>query len=204
MQATVWLRSNEDSVDRVRSTGRGNKGRLGVSFITRINRCMNKTMAVLKVAAGVNDAEEEAPHLVCRTSGEDESDKYSPDPLEEVSPATASVDRVHRNIGSITAALCFCMMAHSYLLISVFPYSGYMAVDLISSLDVENAGSYAGILASTLMIGRATTAYGWGKVADAHGRTTVLCLSLAIASVLSFLFGFSPSYGWALLIRFCL
>lgn len=162
-------------------------------------------MAVLKVAGGVtDDEEEEIPRHVPRTPGRAESDKYSLAPFEVVSPSSASVDGTPQNIGSVTAALCFCMMAHSYLLISVFPYSGYMAVDLVSSLDVENAGSYAGILASALMIGRATTAYGWGKVADAHGRTTVLCLSLAMASVLSFLFGFSPNYGCALFIRFCL
>ena len=109
-----------------------------------------------------------------------------------------------RGIVSVTAALCICMMAHSYLLISVFPYSGYMAVKLVPSLNEDTAGPYAGILASALMVGRAITAYGWGKVADSYGRTTVLCISLAMASLLSLLFGFSPTFRCAVALRFCL
>ena len=100
--------------------------------------------------------------------------------------------------------LCIATFTRSWLLISVFPYSGFMAIFLIPSLDEENAGSYAGLLASAFMIGRATTSYGWGKVADCYGRRFVILSSLALSSILSLLFGFSTSFGLALLWRFVL
>ena len=100
--------------------------------------------------------------------------------------------------------LCIATFTHSWLLISVFPYSGFMAIFLIPSLDEENAGSYAGLLASAFMIGRATTSYGWGKVADRYGRRFVILTSLALSSILSLLFGLSTSFGLALLWRFVL
>jgi MFS family permease len=103
-----------------------------------------------------------------------------------------------------TAALCICMLSHSYLLISVFPYSGFMAIDLIDTVNEENAGSYAGFIASAFMIGRAVTSFGWGKAADTYGRTSVLYASLGLSCFFSILFGLSPSFPAALAFRFCL
>jgi MFS family permease len=103
-----------------------------------------------------------------------------------------------------TAALCICMLAHSYLLISVFPYSGFMVIDLIDTVNEENAGSYAGFIASAFMIGRATTSFAWGKAADTYGRTSVLYASLGLSCFFSILFGLSPSFPAALAFRFCL
>jgi MFS family permease len=103
-----------------------------------------------------------------------------------------------------TAALCICMLAHSYLLISVFPYSGFMAIDLLDTVNEENAGSYAGFIASAFMIGRACTSFGWGKAADTYGRTSVLYASLGLSCFFSILFGLSPSFSAALAFRFCL
>jgi MFS family permease len=103
-----------------------------------------------------------------------------------------------------TAALCICMLTHSYLIISVFPYSGFMAIDLIDTVDEENAGSYAGFIASAFMIGRACTSFGWGKAADTYGRTNVLYASLGLSCFFSILFGLSPSFPAALAFRFCL
>jgi hypothetical protein len=44
-----------------------------------------------------------------------------------------------------------------FLLMSVFPYSGFMVMFLIKdgSVDNENAGKYAGFLSSSIMVGRA-------------------------------------------------
>lgn len=101
-------------------------------------------------------------------------------------------------------ALCLSVFAQSYLLISVFPYSGYMAIDLLEGVNGENVGSYAGLLASSFMLGRALTSYGWGKLADRYGRVPVLQASLVLSLVFSFLFGLSTSFALALLIRFFL
>jgi MFS family permease len=101
-------------------------------------------------------------------------------------------------------ALCLSVFTQSYLLISVFPYSGYMAIDLLEGVNGENVGSYAGLLASSFMLGRALTSYGWGKLADRYGRVPVLQASLVLSLVFSFLFGLSTSFALALLIRFFL
>jgi MFS family permease len=105
---------------------------------------------------------------------------------------------------SSTVALCICTLAHSWLLISVFPYSGFMAVALVPGVDEENAGSYAGLLASAFMAGRAGTSYAWGKSADVYGRKFVLIASLGLSCLFSLLFGLSPTFGFALLWRFLL
>ena len=102
-----------------------------------------------------------------------------------------------------TLTLCCCMLVHSYLLISVFPYSGYMAMDLLD-LSREEAGSYAGWLAASFMLGRALTSVPWGWVADSHGRRTVLVISLALSAVGSLAFGLSPTFAAAMSFRFLL
>jgi MFS family permease len=103
-----------------------------------------------------------------------------------------------------TIALCACGLTHSYLLISVFPYSAFMAIELIPSANEENAGSYAGLIASTFMIGRAITSLSWGKTADVYGRITVLYASLILSFVFSIMFGLAGNFTSALIWRFLL
>jgi MFS family permease len=124
--------------------------------------------------------------------------------LPQQNRTTDSPVVLHTTMFASTASLCLCMLTHSFLLISVFPYSGFMAVELIESVDEETAGAYAGLLASCFMWGRATTAYGWGQVADVYGRTTVLYWSFALSGILSIAFGLSPTFGSALFLRFAL
>jgi len=101
-----------------------------------------------------------------------------------------------------TASLAFVMLAQSYLLISVFPYSGFMAIHFIPNLNEESAGSYAGLIASSFMIGRTFTSFGWGKSADNYGRVFVIKLSLILSGFGSILFGFAPTLSSALFCRF--
>jgi MFS family permease len=103
-----------------------------------------------------------------------------------------------------TAALCLCTLAQSWLLISVFPYSGFMAIFLVPGVDEENAGSYAGLIASAFMVGRAITSYAWGKAADVYGRKFVLVSSLGLSCLFSLLFGIAPTFRLAILSRFLL
>lgn len=100
-----------------------------------------------------------------------------------------------------TIALCLCTLTHSYLLISVFPYSGYMAIDLLASVNEENAGSYAGWIASSFMLGRAVSSYAWGKAADLFGRRTVLLASLGFSCIFTLLFGTAQTFASAILFR---
>jgi MFS family permease len=104
-----------------------------------------------------------------------------------------------------TIALCLSVFTVSYMLISVFPYSGFMAIHLLpDKLNEENAGLYAGLIASSFMVGRAFSSYAWGKAADIYGRVTCLTVSLLLSSLLSLAFGMSNTFGMALWWRFCL
>jgi MFS family permease len=108
-----------------------------------------------------------------------------------------------RILSPSTLTLCVCMLTHSYLLISIFPYAPYMAMHLCH-VDETTAGKYAGYMASAFMLGRALTSYAWGTMADVYGRKTVLCWSLGGSGMVSLVFGMAPNYTMALLARFAL
>eukprot|EP00525_Craspedostauros_australis_P006113 CAMPEP_0198115008 /NCGR_PEP_ID=MMETSP1442-20131203/6217_1 /TAXON_ID= /ORGANISM="Craspedostauros australis, Strain CCMP3328" /LENGTH=561 /DNA_ID=CAMNT_0043772427 /DNA_START=64 /DNA_END=1749 /DNA_ORIENTATION=+ len=99
-------------------------------------------------------------------------------------------------------ALCTAAASQSWLIISVFPYSGFMAIELIDGVNEENAGSYAGMLASAFMAGRAMSSVAWGKIADSYGRRFVLIISLTASCFLSVLFGTASSFPLAVFWRF--
>jgi MFS family permease len=103
-----------------------------------------------------------------------------------------------------TVALCVCMLTHSYLLISVFPYSGFLVIHLLQVKNEDDAAKYAGLIASAFMVGRATTSVLWGHAADRYGRSFALYASLLLSAVFSFLFGLTRSFVAAMIIRFLL
>lgn len=103
-----------------------------------------------------------------------------------------------------TAALAFSLLVQSYLLVSVFPYSGFLAMHLIPGLNEETAGSYAGLIASSFMAGRTFSSFEWGKAADRYGRVNVIKASLLLSAIFSILFGLAPTFPMALVIRFIL
>lgn len=116
----------------------------------------------------------------------------------------ASFRAISRRHYRSTAAMCLCTFTHSWLLVSVFPYSGFMAISLMNGMNEENVGPYAGLLAAAFMIGRALTSFLWGRMGDMYGRRIVLFLSLLLSSVFSILFGLSTSFvmafGWRFLL----
>ena len=105
-----------------------------------------------------------------------------------------------------TLALCLAVFSVSYMLISVFPYSGFMAIQLLppGQVNEDNVGFYAGLMATSFMVGRAISSYGWGKAADLYGRVTCLSISLFLSSLLSIGFGLSTTFSGALWWRFWL
>ena len=126
------------------------------------------------------------------------------------------LQKPHSNHTLSTLALCIAVLSVSYMLISVFPYSGYMVIQLMSAngsssdtkntliVNEENVGFYAGLMASSFMMGRAISSYGWGKAADIYGRLPCLAISLLLSSLLSLGFGFSTTFVGALSWRFWL
>lgn len=107
-------------------------------------------------------------------------------------------------LSSVVVALSFTLMVQSYLLVSVFPYSGFMAMKLISGLNEDTAGSYAGLIAASFMAGRTFSSFEWGKAADRYGRVTVIEVSLLLSAFFSILFGLATSFPMALILRFML
>jgi len=103
-----------------------------------------------------------------------------------------------------TSALCLCTLTHAYLLISPFPYSGFMAVHLVPSLNLENAGTAAGLLSSFFMVGRAVSSVHWGKFSDKYGRKLTIQISLIFSLIFSLSFGLAPSFNLAICSRFIL
>ncbi|KAL3940100.1 MAG: hypothetical protein SGBAC_005284 [Bacillariaceae sp.] len=103
-----------------------------------------------------------------------------------------------------TGALTVAMFVQSYLLVSVFPYSGFLAMFLIPGLNEETAGSYAGLVASSFMFGRTFSSFQWGRAADVYGRVFVIRTSLLLSAAFSICFGLAPTFRSALFWRFIL
>ncbi|CAM9564568.1 unnamed protein product [Ectocarpus sp. 6 AP-2014] len=101
-------------------------------------------------------------------------------------------------------ALAIGLVSHSYSLSSLFPYVGYMVQHLGVADDKDEAGYYAGYLASAFMVGRFATSYFWGRFADRYGRLPVVYIGLSSIGVLSLAFGLSTAFWWALTCRFLL
>jgi MFS family permease len=102
------------------------------------------------------------------------------------------------------SALCLCSLANAFVMISTFPYSGYMVLFLLRGTTPETAGPYAGLLAASFMAGRFVTAYEWGRVADKYGRILCLQASMILSAVFLILFGMAQSYTMAIVWRCCL
>lgn len=97
--------------------------------------------------------------------------------------------------------LSFALVVQSYLLVSVFPYSGFLAIHLIPGLNEETAGRYAGLIASSFMAGRTFTSFQWGKAADKYGRVAVIKASMLLSAIFSILFGVATTFPMALTFR---
>jgi MFS family permease len=142
--------------------------------------------------------EDERAPADATTDSTDDNDNDEHDDNE--GDATVRAQRHYRS----TAAMCICTFTHSWLVVSVFPYSGFMVIKLVPGTNEENAGSYAGLLAAAFMAGRTITSFAWGKIADVYGRRIVLFLSLILSALFSILFGISTTFWLAFFWRFLL
>mmetsp|Transcript_26815 Transcript_26815/g.63025 ORF Transcript_26815/g.63025 Transcript_26815/m.63025 type:complete len:654 (-) Transcript_26815:903-2864(-) len=134
-----------------------------------------------------------------------ETEEHPRDDSEnEDEEATSSMSHVERRHYLSTVAVSLLTFTQSWLLVSVFPYSGFMVIRLVPGTDEENAGSHAGLLAASYMIGRALTSYGWGRISDTYGRRIVFYVSMMLSAMFSLLFGLSSTFGRAFLWRFFL
>ncbi|MGK3737070.1 MAG: nitrate/nitrite transporter NarK [Bacillariaceae sp.] len=100
-----------------------------------------------------------------------------------------------------TLALCSSVFSMFYLVFSIFPYGGFMALQLVPGLKYNSVGTYAGILTGSMKIASVFTAYPWGIISDTYGRKFVLLFSTASSAVLMLAFGFSTNFAYAVAIR---
>ena len=100
-----------------------------------------------------------------------------------------------------TLALCSAVFSMFYLIFSIFPYGGFMALHLVPGLQPNSVGIYAGILTGSMKIASVVTAYPWGIVSDTYGRKFVLVFSTASSGVFMFAFGFATNFTVAVAIR---
>ena len=83
-----------------------------------------------------------------------------------------------------------------------FPYAPFMALHLGMADDEREAGFYAGYIMSTFMVGRIISSYPLGILSDKLGRRPIVELGLWSCIVFQFGFGLSPSFYFALIMRF--
>lgn len=118
-------------------------------------------------------------------------------------PAGPEMVSSNANLSTIIS-MCVCMLTHSFLLISVFPYSGFLVIHLLKVQNEDDAAKYAGLISSAFMVGRASTSVAWGYIVDRYGRRHALHSSLLLSALFSLLFGFTKTFTGAIIFRFLL
>ena len=101
-------------------------------------------------------------------------------------------------------AMSVANAAHFYSLCSIFSYAGFLAVDAGWARDEDAAGFAAGLLPTSVMVGRLVTSISWGHVADRCGRRPAMLVSMASVALGNLCFGFSTNLVAALGVRFLL
>jgi len=94
--------------------------------------------------------------------------------------------------------LIFCEMFNGN---SIFSYVSYMVLDLVPGLQVEDAGYYAGLIASCWFLAQFVSSFFWGRMSDVIGRKPVLLIGVVGSLLSSLAFGFSFNFPFAIFAR---
>lgn len=97
--------------------------------------------------------------------------------------------------------LYICMACERWNMDSVFSYVVFLVVDF-TGLSINQAGDWAGLVASAYFVGTFITSAAWGWLSDRAGRKLLLILG-SLGSLCSILvMGFSSSLGVSIAARF--
>lgn len=109
---------------------------------------------------------------------------------DDMSPANQDNDRFplfHMFI------LATAVLSSALALTTLFPYIGFMIIDIGAANSINEAGYYSGAIASAMMFGRFASSFLWGKFADHYGRKPPLIIGCMTISLMSILFGLSSN-----------
>eukprot|EP01062_Namystynia_karyoxenos_P084581 TRINITY_DN9997_c0_g1_i1.p1 TRINITY_DN9997_c0_g1~~TRINITY_DN9997_c0_g1_i1.p1 ORF type:complete len:511 (+),score=146.60 TRINITY_DN9997_c0_g1_i1:69-1535(+) len=98
--------------------------------------------------------------------------------------------------------LAFVFLNESISLTMLFPFVGYMVADFGVVESKDQAGVYAGMIASMFVLGQLCTMQLWGTLSDSMGRRPAIFAGLAATGCLAPFFGLSSSLWQAMLVRF--
>lgn len=84
----------------------------------------------------------------------------------------------------------------------LFPFAALMVQSFNVTDDPAKLGYFAGYLASSAFTGSLLSSAFWGILSDKIGRKPVLLLGLGTNFVCALMFGLSPSFKWAMTVRF--
>lgn len=95
----------------------------------------------------------------------------------------------------------FCV---SFVSTSIIPLANDMVMSFGITDDRNKTGTWAGLIITSLMIGRVISSPIWGHIMDSWGRRPVALLALACTATFSILFGMTTNIVSCLIIRFLL
>ncbi|XP_065680915.1 uncharacterized protein LOC105848448 isoform X2 [Hydra vulgaris] len=101
-----------------------------------------------------------------------------------------------------TVAAALFLILFSTLLTLTTPFSYLPSMVASFGYNQKESGYYAGMIASSLFVGRFLGGYYWGWLTDKVGRRPVLLVSALLTFVATLAFGFTTNIYWAIATRF--
>ena len=121
---------------------------------------------------------------------------------EETKEPAPDITPLPLGVVAVASTIIFCEQVSNS---QIFPYVAFMIQDFfqLSANQKSQIGYYAGFLMSCFMVGQFLLSFFWGKLSDRIGRKPVIIFGLLGSLTMIVTFGFSTSFHWALLSRFC-
>ncbi|KAL0483797.1 zinc-induced facilitator [Acrasis kona] len=98
-------------------------------------------------------------------------------------------------------AVCFIFMTEGFNYCFLFPFVGFMIMDFGLAEKEQDAGYYAGQLAGCFALAQLFSGFVFGYVSDKFSKRKVFLVSCIGTSATMIAFGFSRSFGMAVLFR---
>ncbi|XP_057299998.1 uncharacterized protein LOC130630496 [Hydractinia symbiolongicarpus] len=101
---------------------------------------------------------------------------------------------------AVLLVLFYLLLLDGMTLTTVFSFLPKL-VKSFGTSEVET-GLYAGMIASSIYVGRMIFSLPWGYVADVKGKRSALIVSTTLLMFSTLVFGFTNSFYWAIITRF--